>query len=258
MVAQTYYTIPSSGVYRSPDGRENYWFYEDDLIPMELAVRMGMDGATLPDPDPYFTADEQAAIAQIASENVSGAVPLQTYTDWDRAYDNRTAGAGEESNYTIFPFTLVGGLIRIEEANKQIIKVGFRVITGAVGATARVSVYGNNPGNSSARGMAGTLLHDAGTVSVATSGLKEIDIFAAGLTADPELYWILVEPSDEITIAGFQSQAGHLGQNPATGAVYSGMTHNRGVSMDPHPASIGTASRAQIAPLVLFWIDAAG
>jgi hypothetical protein len=250
------YTVPESKVWRSPDGSKNYYWYAGDIISMALAIEMGMPDAGYGTASPFTTTEEER-IVNLLAEQGGGAVPMQTHTDWDRFYDNRTAGAGVEANYTIFPNTLVGGLIRVEETGKQLVTVGFRVITGAADATARVSVYGNNPGNVSARGMAGSLLHDAGTVSAATAGFKSINIFAAGLAVDPDLYWILIEPSAELTIAGFQSHAGHLGQNTATGAVYSGMTHNRGVSMDPHPASISTAARAALAPLVIFALDVA-
>ena len=83
---------------------------------MELAVTMGMDGAALPDPDPHFTEDEQAAIATIADENANG-VTSQLITYWNRDYDNRTAAAGSETTLSIFDATIYAGLVRVKNWN---------------------------------------------------------------------------------------------------------------------------------------------
>jgi hypothetical protein len=184
-----------------------------------------------------------------------GAISLPTEFNW--SYDNRTAGAGTEpeTNYTIYDYTIVGGLVYIGESGKEVSSLGFRVITGAVGATARVSLYAAS-GNVTEAPLAGTRIVDAGTVSVATPGVKSIALGASMPAVDPGFYWIMVEPSAEITIAGFASFAGYLGQNETTGAVYSGMSVNiSGDPLDPHPSLLDGGSREPIAPLVLFRIS---
>lgn len=257
-MAQQWYTVPESKVWRSADGKKNFWFYAGDTIPTELAVRMQMPGAVLPDPDPLFSAAEQASIAQLAVDAVGsgggGAVPSLLPTFWSRRYTNRTAGAGVEASYTIFPSTLVGGLVRVEEAGMQITTVGVRVTTGAADATARLSVYGLYEGTDSTRGLAGTRLVDCGTVSVATAGYKNRNAFIA---VEPGLYWIMVEPSAEITIAGFQSHVDHLGTSSTDGTLNSGITYNVAESMATHPASLNGGEPAALAPLVYFQLDTA-
>lgn len=63
-MAQQYFTIPATGVYGT------YKFYENDQIPMELAVELGIEGAALTEGD-YFSSEEQAAIIDTVSAGAS-------------------------------------------------------------------------------------------------------------------------------------------------------------------------------------------
>ena len=199
------------------------------------------------------TAVNNAVESVIAASGGSegGSIALPSVFTW--YYDNRTSGAGTEpdGDYTIFDFTMVGGMIYVGETGKWISRIGVRVVTGATDATARLSLYAAT-GNATTPALAGTLIEDFGTVAVATSGFKTADS-AVEVEAEPGFYWILVEPSAEITIAGFTSYAGYLGQNQTDGAVYSGMSYNIGGDpLDPHPALIDGGNREPVAPLVLF------
>jgi hypothetical protein len=248
MSTPTTYTVPQSKVWLSPDGKDSFWFYAGDVIPMALAIRMGMPGAGYAD-GPYFSAQEQQAILDLAGS----AVPAQLLTHFIRDYDNRTAAPGTETTLSIFDMTIYGALIRVEEPGKRISRLGVRVTTAVAGATVRLGIYGIYQGSGSGRGGFGTLLHDAATVSVATTGFKSISTVTSP-ELEPGLYWLVVQPSagHNPTIAGFQSTGGQLGTSTSNGAVNSGMSYNVVTAGQPFAASLDGGSPDTVAPLIYF------
>lgn len=56
-----FFEIPSTGIYRSPDGSVSYYYAEGAIIPMSLAIALGIDGAAYVDP-PVFDPSERSAI----------------------------------------------------------------------------------------------------------------------------------------------------------------------------------------------------
>jgi hypothetical protein len=67
MSTPQFFEIPSTGTYRLTDGTAAYQFTEGDMIPMSLAIALGIDGAAY-DAVPVFDAEEEAEIQAIIAE----------------------------------------------------------------------------------------------------------------------------------------------------------------------------------------------
>lgn len=213
------------------------------------------DGGEGENPSTQKVNEMITALNLLEGAGESGGVPTQLLTHWNRVYDNRTSGPGEETTLEIYSFAMVAGLIRIEESGMQIQTVGFRVTTAATDEEARMSIYTMSDSSGAGRGLLGDLVLDCGVVSVGTTGYKSRNVFTA---VDPGFYWVTIEPSDTITIAGFQSHSGQLGSNTSTGAVNSGVSTNiAGNPLDPSPASLDAGNIIAVAPLVYFDLDEA-
>lgn len=61
MSTPQFFEIPSTGIYRSPDGSVSYYYAEGAIIPMALAIALGIEGAGYVDP-PVFDPSERSAI----------------------------------------------------------------------------------------------------------------------------------------------------------------------------------------------------
>ena len=192
-----------------------------------------------------------AAVEEVVQTN---APTLALPSWWQRTYDNRTAAVGEDTTLVISPGTVYGGLIRLFETDKRFSSVGVKVTVAASGSTVAFALYGVNLTETTARGLAGDLVADFGTVSTATTGFKSLNVYSQAVAPEPGYYWLLVSPSHEITINGFQSFAGHLGRGTTVDEVHSGFSDLHDL---PYPASMTEGTLDAVAPLVYFKLDAA-
>lgn len=141
-----FFEIPSTGIYRSPDGSVSYYYAEGAIIPMALAIALGIEGAAY-DAVPVFDAAQVAAIEALVAEGGGGGgggggvtFPMAE----GRWYDNSTAMAGALDAVTgvdLSPNEINAGLVYISEDNASISSIGIRTIMEDSGRSIRVGLY---------------------------------------------------------------------------------------------------------------------
>ena len=117
-------------------------------------------------------------------------------------------------------------------------RIGINVLTASASGAARLGIYG--PGD----GRPGTLVVDAGTVSTATTGAKEITI---SQSLDPGIYWLAVNASQDFNMSFFPTATiapfAHL--DPTATSNFSGRMGfymNGGTASLPTFVAVGTSN----------------
>jgi hypothetical protein len=223
------YTITEDGRYATTDGSEVYTFTAGTVIPMSLAIDMGLEGAGYDDPV-WFTANEEAAIddrAALLDPWIAG-----------RYYDiGMMDSLGANATTTITVNTLYATLLKIPY-RLNIDQLAVYIQTLAAAASIRLGLYENG-----ADGLPGDLIVDGGAVSVATTGQKSVTV-AQSLPRDR--YWVAGVSDGAPVIPHYAANSG--GRFVRGGTTLADGTGNRGYTVTmAHtygalPATFGTPS----------------
>ena len=136
--------------------------------------------------------------------------------------------------------------------NQTFDRVGCEVTTLLAGGTARIAFYDNLVTVGVPLGTPGNLISDLSTVSIATTGTKEITT-ATTLVIPPRWFWVAIQFSGTVTMRSVTPTSGGwiMGRTTDNGAVVTGITAT--ATYGAFAATFPTATRITTAtPLV--WI----
>lgn len=253
-----FFEIPSTGTYRTPDGRVSYFFLEGAMIPMSLAIALGIEGAAY-DTIPEFTTAQQSAIIALINQHAPGGgestsgFPIGQFFGDSDYYDSSTVYPAVYDTLTVtaddtyaLPFVIFQPC--------EVIGIAVRVGTGAAG-TVTGAIYESWPAGGEfpeSPGMPAAIVHASESdTSTATQGTKTM-VVADDTFLTPGLYYVAVQFSGTPTVTSIQSTStGRFTRNATalrTGVIDPSTTY--GTFPDPFDLNNGYLDAAKM-PMVL-------
>lgn len=210
-----FFEIPSTGTYRTTDGRASYFFIEGAMIPMYLAIALGLPGAGY-DAMPVFNSAEQAAIVALINqhaptgEDAGATYPIGQFFGDGSTYDSSTVYPATYDTLAVTAddaYALPFVVFRPTEFSLAIV----RVTEGSAGNVrgALYSAYPNIPNSEypATPGYPGALIATSSTSPATDSTGNKTMNFSAGTYLDPGLYYLAVQFSGTPTVHSIQSTA---------------------------------------------------
>jgi hypothetical protein len=215
------YTITETNEYSTTDGSKRFTFTAGTVIPMSLAIEMGLEGAGYDDPV-WFTENEETAIRDLANTG------LGFFMSWPWAATAGVANAGSANAATLMRFRLA------EDVPVAKVAIGIGAQSGNV-----------DVGFFTSDGTTATPLWRSGSTPVAAVGYQEFTPTPFTLPAGTDLYAVLAADN---TVATFR-----VATTGASSAKYGNLLLTM-ASAFPLPSSFTLASGG--ATNRLFWIYA--
>lgn len=254
----TTFTITESGTYRTTDGRAAYWFEAGTIIPMYLAIALGIEGAGYV-ASPVFNSDQTAAINELINASGGGGGGASFPMAEGVWYDNRTAVGGERRNSVDLDVDSVAvAVIQVTAEDVSIIALSVNVTDPPENAvTIRAAVYEIDAGLT-----LGDRIGAEGSVAVESSETGDKTITLAAATP-PGYYAIALTSTEWLGVQAFGNTGDYvfppvsMGFDDLNGDPYTGYQAEVTGAHTDLPSSLSSVTASDLnssAPFVYFQI----
>lgn len=232
------FAVPSTGFFKTADGKQSFYFTEGTIIPMYLAIAMGMPGAGYT-PVTEFSSAQQAAIITLIEQNSPGGGGTPATYPLGQFFDSSSYGYDSSTVYPAVYDTLI---VTVDDTYvlpfvafrpSEFVNASVNVTSGSAG-TVTGCLYSAWPNVPQAEypetpGYPGViLLESTSEPDTSSNGLKTMT-FPVDTFIDPGLYYLAVQFSGTPTVTSIQpTSAGRYtrgGSALYTGGFHSGTTY---------------------------------